>query len=715
MGMKFIYGRQDFKTLERGEENCYLMTNGLGGFSSMTVAGSCGRNDHALLMSCQASEAPNHRYNMVHRLQERLEFPDHAVWLSAQRFTDEKEQEDGYRYLSSFVYEDYPVWRYETEGVEITKRIVMVQGENTVGVSWHLENRSGRRVVLRVTPQLEFVPKGELLREGQEFTLTLADEKRMRQEGEAPAKRCAGSICANGRTLSFETNGNVEELPLTFRNDLYYAYDACDDRRETGCTAQNHSISFEVPAGEELTGEILYAAEPFAGKCSLASGEEAAAPENVGENTVRAKTVGNGEGCVTDRMAEELKQYRDALRRQSGLSDETAQTLAVAANQFISYRASTDGQTILAGFPFFEDWGRDTMISLPGCCISTGRYATAESILRTFMMYCKNGLMPNLFPEGKNQPMYNTVDAALLFIITVYEYYRRTEDKAFVISAWETMRQIVEAYATGTDFHIGMEEDGLIHAGGGYDQVTWMDVRIGDILPTPRHGKPVEINAYWYNVLCIMDFFARKYRGELPASDRDYAAMAEHTKESFREKFWDAEKGCLKDVLSDETQTAEEARKKLPDGQIRCNQIWAVSLPFSLLEREQERSVVETVFRKLYTPLGLRTLDPADEQFRPVYGGKLMDRDLAYHQGTTWVFPLGGYYLAYLKVNGYSEAAKRHVRAQLESITAALGEGCIGQLPEIYDGGRPVSSKGCFAQAWSVGELLRVYEALERR
>lgn len=713
MGMRFIYGRQAFKTLERGEENCYLMTNGLGGYSSMTAVGSCSRNDHALLMSCQASEAPNHRYNMVHRLQERLEFSDHALWLSTQRFSDGEDCEDGYRYLSSFTYEDYPVWHYEAEGVEVTKRIVMPQGENAVSVSWQLKNRSGRTVVLRVTPQLEFVPKGELLEKGQEFTLTLMDGKGMRQtERKAPSERSAGHVCANGQTLSFETNGRAEELPLTFRSNLYYAYDACDDRRETGCTACNHSISFEVSAGEELTGELFYAAEPFAENRSLTAGYEAAASGNAGEN--RRESVGSGEGCVADRLAEELKQYRDSLRRQSGLSDETAQALAVAADQFISYRASTDGQTILAGFPFFEDWGRDTMISLPGCCISTGRYATAESILRTFMMYCKKGLMPNLFPEGKNQPMYNTVDAALLFIITVYEYYRRTEDKAFVISAWETMRQIVEAYASGTDFQIRMEEDGLIHAGGGYDQVTWMDVRIGDILPTPRHGKPVEINAYWYNALCIMDYFALKYRGELSAPDRDYAEMAERTKESFRKKFWNPGTGCLKDVLSDEAQTSDGAGRRLPDEQIRCNQIWAVSLPFSLLEREQERSVVETVYRKLYTPLGLRTLDPADGQFHPVYGGKLMDRDLAYHQGTTWVFPLGGYYLAYLKVNEYSGEAKRHVRAQLESITAALSEGCIGQLPEIYDGERPVSSKGCFAQAWSVGELLRVYEALER-
>ena len=690
--MKFIYGRQDFKTFERGEENCYLMTNGLGGFSSMTIAGSCSRNDHALLMSCSAAEAPNHRYNMIHRLRESLKLGDREICLSTQDFTDHAEREEGYRYLSSFAFEDYPVWRYEVRGVEITRQIVMAQGENTVGVSYTVENRAGTDVTLCISPQLEFVPKGELLSEEQEFRFALGAGE---AETVGSGKYTGATVRSNGRELYFVTNGRVVEHELTFTTNLFYAYDACDDRREMGCTAENHCVIFEIPQGERLIGEILYSTESAA------------------MQRVHAQKDGSASDCgVTARMAESLKQYRNGLKKQAGLTDETAQVLVCAANQFISYRTSTDKQTILAGFPFFEDWGRDTMISLVGCCISTGQYEVAESILRTFMLYCRKGLMPNLFPEGRNEPWYNTVDAALLFIVTVYEYFCRTKDKSFVISAWTTMQEIVEYYAKGTDFHIGMDEDGLIHAGGGYEQVTWMDVRINDILPTPRHGKPVEINAYWYNVLRIMDFFAGKFRGELSEAPtgRNYADMAELAGRSFREKFWNADAGCLKDVLTD-----EEGESAKAETQIRCNQIWAVSLPFSLLERQQERQVVEMVYRKLYTPLGLRTLDPADPKFKPFYGGKLMNRDLAYHQGTTWVFPLGGYYLAYLKVNDYSESAKAHVRAQLESITAALREGCIGQLPEIYDGERPVSSKGCFAQAWSVGEMLRVYEALQRR
>lgn len=653
--MRYLYGRQDFKTFERGEENCYLMTNGLGGFSSLTVIGSCGRNDHAVLMSCAASEAPNHRYNMIHRLEEILTVGGEEYYLSSQDFAEEGKREEGYLLLSSFVYEDYPQWRFEVGGVEIVKRLVMMPGENTVGISYAVENRSGSRVKLKVLPHLQFVPKGKQLSEEQEFSFE------------------PGLIRSGGRSLFFRTNGRIQELPLRFEKDLYYAADACDGRAERGCTAVNHCVTFAAEEEEPQVWELVYGTEN-----AKVSAEE-----------------------IRDRLV----CRRRELLEQAGYEDETAQALTLAADQFISRRASTGGQTILAGFPFFEDWGRDTMIALTGCCMCTGQWETAESILRTFLAYCRDGLMPNLFPEGGQEPGYNTADAALLFIIAVYEYYVRTENREFLRDAWPVMQEIVEKYRMGTDFSIGMDEDGLIHAGQGYDQVTWMDVRVGEILPTPRHGKPVEINAYWYNALCIMEWFSHRLKGEASESGKKYGAMAELTKKSFREKFWNGEAGCLKDVLSEDP----AAR---PDCQIRCNQIWAVSLPFSLLEREQERQVVETVYRRLYTPLGLRTLSPDDPEFHPCYGGKMLKRDLAYHQGTVWTFPLGGYYLAYLKVHNYSEEAQERVRVQLDGITAALREGCIGQLPEIYDGGRPVSSRGCFAQAWSVGEILRVYEWL---
>lgn len=678
--MKFQYGRQDWKTFERGEENCYLMANGLGGFSSLSMIASCSRNDQAVLMAC--THSPNHRYNMIHRLEEVLDLggenrPSRRVFLSSQDFQCHNKRQEGFRLQTSFAYEDYPIWSYLAEGVEVVRAIALMYGRNVVGISYRIRNRSQENVTLEVRPHLQFVPKGQRMSVKQEFSYS------------------QGKITSNGQVLYLRTNGECRELPVCYHEDLFYRSDVEDGKMALGRSAVNHEIRFSVAAGQEGFLEIVY-----------------------------------GIDTILPNMTEILQNVSNHRKNlQERFHDETARALAASADQFISRRDSTGQKTILAGFPFFEDWGRDTMIALVGCCLSTRQYDTAKSILQTFMAHCRRGLMPNLFPEGTEAAAYNTVDAALLFILAVYEYQKRTGDSAFVRQAYPVMQDIIRWYAEGTDYGIHMDRDGLIMAGQGYDQVTWMDVRVEDILPTPRHGKPVEINAYWYNALRIMEKFAGEQPGgrskagtqdtkgqtenneaglqkscEDTQRQLDYGAMADRVYAIFEKAFWNQEKKCLRDVLSG---TAA-------DDQVRCNQIWAVSLPFSLLSREKECQVVETVFRKLYTPVGLRTLDPQDPQFHPFYGGAQLDRDLAYHQGTVWTFPLGGYYLAYLKVHDYSRQAKAYVREQLAGIETALREGCVGQLPEIYDGDNPISSKGCFAQAWSVGEILRVYEALEQ-
>ncbi len=645
--MKWIYGRQDFKTVERSEEACYLMTNGLGGFSSLTVAGAAARNDHAFFMACVRS--PNSRYNIIHRLREQV--GDRV--LSAQEMADGS-GEAGYRYLSSFTWEDTPVWQFQADGVEIRKEAAMEQGENTIALRYEIANRSREARTFLVTPFYQFTPKGEDLDPGREPAFV------------------DGKIAGEAGTLVYRTNGHDRQIRPE-KETYYYRYDACDGRRECGSAVALHQMGMTVPPGEERVLEVVWHLE--------APGETFVFPG--------AREV-----------IERAKQFRQELSRKAGFQDEIADVLVKSAAQFVSERASTGGKTILAGFPFFEDWGRDTMIALPGVSLSTGQYDTAKDILRTFAAYEKHGLMPNLFPEGENEPLYNTVDAALLFINCVWLYYEKTEDGDFVREMYPVMERIIEAYRTGTDYGIHMDGDGLIMAGRGLDQVTWMDVRIGDILPTPRHGKPVEINAYWYNALRIMEHLAF-LQGKEPG---EYARLAEQVKRSFTEQFWMEEKGCLKDLVSGTG----------ADVQIRCNQIWAVSFPFTMLDEEKEKRVVETVFEKLWTPCGLRTLERDDPQFHPSYGGEMMERDMAYHQGTVWPFPLGAYYLAYLKVHGYSRAAKEKVREQMEGLESALREGCAGQLPEIYDGAFPTVSRGCFAQAWSVGELLRVYEKLEK-
>lgn len=642
--MKWIYGKRDYETLQRGQENCFLMTNGLGGFSSMTMLGSVTRNDHAVLMAC--TQPPNHRYNVVHRLEEKMNTDGKDYWISSQEFAD-GHLEDGYRYLSSFSYEDTPIWRFQVNGIDIRKEMGLKEGKNTVAIRYEVTNRSREECSLTVIPYYQFKKKGSNVDAGWKIT---------------KSENC---ISAGRNKLYVRTNG--KQIDFSEKEEVYfYSYDACDGRKPEGRAYANHSIEIQVGPGQVKVLDLV-----FEMKKSQDSAEQ---------------------------IIDSVKNYRKRLVKKAGIKGEIPETLVKSAAQFISARKSTGGKTILAGFPFFEDWGRDTMIALPGICICTKQYETMKSILRTFAVNEKDGLMPNLFPEGKNDPMYNTADAALLFINCVYLYYGATGDEEFVKEMYPVMERIIKGYLMGTGYGIHMDTDGLIMAGEGLDQVTWMDVRVGEILPTPRHGKPVEINAYWYNALCIMLRFAFMV-------DKDgsvYSNLAEKAKESFNSKFWMEEKSCLRDVIS-----GTEA-----DEQIRCNQIWAVSLPFTMLDMEKEKQVVETVYEKLYTPYGLRTLEMEDPQFHPRYGGEMMERDMAYHQGTVWVFPLGAYYLSYLKVHDYDETAKRVVRDRLEVLESALREGCIGQLPEIYDGENPTFSRGCFAQAWSVGEILRVYEKL---
>lgn len=664
--MRFVYGAQDWTTRERGQENCYLLTNGLGGFSSGTIIGSNARNDHALFMAC--TKAPNNRVNVVNHLKESVRVGEKTYSISTQDYIakDRTEKENGYEYQLTFQFEDYPEWTYLVDGVEIQKKIVMKQGENTVVVTYEIENRSGRDATFIITPYFQFTKKGENMEQGQ-F---------LKKEG--------NKISSNGYSVFFWTNGEVEETKTEYVDDFFYAYDICDGRREYGRCGSNHTIQIKVLSKEKRQLVLLYSTNLLL------------------EDPSDAKLLKKAKELFAEEVA-----YRKELVNTANLTDPMAQMLVKSANQFVSERESTKGKTILAGYPFFEDWGRDTMIAMAGCCISTRQFATAKEIFRTFMQYCHRGIMPNLFPEGDHEPMYNTVDASLLFINTVYLYFEQTNDMAFVKECYPVMEEIIGWYKKGTDFGIHMDEDGLIMAGKGLDQVTWMDVRIGEILPTPRHGKPVEINAYWYSALKIMEKFTKEILLDEETA-KEYGALADRVKKSFNEAFWNEEKQCLKDVISD-----EEAYKKAED-QIRCNQIWAISMPFTMLDQEKETKVVDKVYETLYTPCGLRSLAKEEDEFHPVYGGEQRKRDLAYHQGTVWGFPLGAYYLAYLKVNHFSDEAKKTVRRQLSVLENTMREGCVGQIAEIYDGLRPVRSHGCFAQAWSTGELLRAYEALER-
>ena len=645
--MRFVYGKQEMRSADRAQEYSFLLTNGLGGYASVTSAFSVPRCDQGILVA--AVKAPNERITMVHRLSETLTMGERQVYLSTQHFADGTAPEEGYRHLSCFSYEYEPCWTYHVSGVQVVRRMAMAHEKNTVAVLYEIENRAAESCTLRAVPFLRFAPKEENLKKKKTFTYT------------------PGQVSCGDRTLYIHTNGTLQEIPALWQT-LAYPEDEKDGRPEKGMTGACCAVELTVQPGETARMEVIFSLEP-----------ETASAESI-------------------LLAQKGRLME--IEFHCGLRDFLARRLAVSADAYIAQRESTGGKTILAGYPLFSDWGRDTMIALPGCTLSTGRYEDAKSILRTFLAYEKDGLVPNLFPEGTTEPMYNTVDAALLLIDCVWQYVQRTGDQAFVEEAYPVMERIIAAYQSGTHHAIGMDEDGLIHAGDGLDQVTWMDVCVQGILPTPRHGKPVEINAYWYNALRIMEIFAEQTGRDGAA----YGALAARVLRSFVEKFYITEQGYLRDVLSG---TAA-------DDQLRCNQIWAVAMPFTMLSPEQERSVVDTVYRHLYTPCGLRTLSPEDPEYHGSYGGPQLERDMAYHQGTTWVFPMGAYYRAYLKVHGNSVEAACEVRTALDALEPMMREGCAGHLPEIYDGDFPTDSKGCFGQAWSVGEMIRVFESVEK-
>ena len=605
----------------------FLLTNGLGGYASLTRDFTIDRCDAGVFVA--ALRAPDLRINMVHGMKERFD--------GEEAFS-----------LQHFSLEPVPCWIYKAGDVIIQRQLALGYGENTCALSYRVENTGSAPVTFTAAPVFKLAPKEDPI------------------EKEKPIAADPGMVSDGIYTLYIYASADGTTYPARWQTERYPEDDK-DGRAEKGLAFTCNDYSITVLPGQTGYLELVFGCKP-----ELPTAEE-----------------------IIAKACDRRKQLLSACP----FRDPVARYLYMAADAYIVRRESTGGKTVIAGYPLFSDWGRDTMIALPGCTLSTGRYSDAKSILKTFLAYEKDGLVPNLFPEGGVEPRYNSVDAALLLIDCLWQYYGRTGDRSLIEEAFPVMERIIKAYRTGTRHHIGMDEDGLIYAGQGLDQVTWMDVCVDGVLPTPRHGKPVEINAYWYNALKIMAKFAALL-GKDPA---DYAALAEKVKNSFRKQFWLEEKGCLKDIISGTP----------ADAQLRCNQIWAVSMSFTMLDEQQEKAVVQAAEKHLLTQRGLRTLSPEDPQYHGYYGGNQFDRDMAYHQGTTWVFPMGAWCRAFLKVNGNTARAAEALLEKLSQMEEMLTEGCLGQLPEIYDGDDPYEGKGCYAQAWSVGEMLRVYEEIE--
>jgi predicted glycogen debranching enzyme len=419
-------------------------------------------------------------------------------------------------------------------------------------------------------------------------------------------------------------------------------------------------------------------------------------------NFVITLKEGDSVGIVISTEDTTLKSAHDILavektRREgliNGLNTSSLHNLlTLAADQFIVKR-DDELKTVIAGYHWFTDWGRDTMISLPGLCLSTGRYEDAKKIIAAFAKSVSNGMLPNRFQDNGEPPEYNNADGTLWYFIAVYKYLLATGDKAFVLhEVLPVLKEIVDWHFKGTRYKIHVTDDFLLYAGEAGQQLTWMDARVGNWVVTPRMGKPVEIQALWYNVLKI---FAELLALNGQQHDADMVSLsAAKAKQSFKEKFWYAEGNYLYDVI-DEHNNA--------DTSLRPNQLFAISLPHPLIEGEKAETVLKAVTEQLYTPVGLRSLSPGDKQYTGIYKGGPLQRDASYHQGTVWAWLLGPYIDALIKVHGDTDEAGNVI----VTLNGHLKDACIGSIPEIYDGDAPHHAKGCIAQAWSVAEILRV-------
>ena len=645
----------------------WLETNGIGGFSSSTVIGLNTRRYHGLLTA--ATNPPVGRLVLLSKLEEALTIDGRRYELSTNQYPGVVHPQ-GFNHQIGFRLDPFPTFIYEIDGVQLTKSIFMVQGENTTVVQYEM----------KTSDKLQFV-----------------DSRSADSSNEGLDKpKCIGQIKLEIRPLiafrdyhstthengalnpNIETeNGLVTCRPYSDLPQLQLAHDSADVDK-TGFWYRNFQYTIEQDRGLDF-------AEDLFSPCAFIFDLTKRAEVSIIASTER-RAAHNAEAYRHSEI--ERRIHND--KRENQLIN----ALSSAADQFIVARER--GQTVIAGYHWFADWGRDTMIALPGLTLATGRTDVARSILREFANHVDQGMLPNRFPDAGETPEYNTVDATLWFFAAVRSFLKYTSDYDFVrTNLYAVLKDIIEWHVKGTRYQIHVDEDGLLYSGEPGVQLTWMDAKVGDWVVTPRHGKPVEIQALWYNALRVMEELAGKFKDV--GATKLYADRANKALTSFNEKFWNEEAGCLFDVLNGETS----------DASIRPNQVIAVSLTNSMLSKERAASVIRIVGRELLTPRGLRTLSPGDPNYVGRYEGDPRRRDVAYHQGTVWPWLMGPYITAYIKTFG-KRTGRKFAAAWLEQFLEHLDEACLGQVSEIFDGDAPHAPRGCVAQAWSVSELLRV-------
>jgi predicted glycogen debranching enzyme len=648
------FEREAWSDLEVALRREWLETNGLGGFASSTIIALNTRRYHGLLVA--ATKPPVGRLVLLSKLEETLLIDGKRIDLSANRYPGVIHPQ-GFHYLKQFRLDPFPVFTYEVEGIEIEKSVFMIHGENSTVIHYQLTKNNRPEVPknlrLEIRPLIAF-------------------------------RDYHGTTHENGviNPAVQERSGLASVTPYHGLPSLHLAHNSIK-LRKTGDWYCNFEYDAERERGLDCSEDLF---NPFALCFDLRLRRRA---------SIIASTEQRDVAQAVEYRRAEITRRRKALVA-SPIEDGFAQSLAAASDQYLVSRG--DEKTVIAGYHWFGDWGRDTMIALPGLTLPTGKYDVARSILRTFAKHVDQGMLPNRFPDAGETPEYNTVDAALWFFEAARAYLAYTGDLEFVRDELYPMfADIISWHARGTRYGIKVDPSGLLASGELGVQLTWMDAKVGDWVVTPRRGKPVEIQALWYNALCIMEDLASRFSDE--AARKRYRQMAAVAQWSFNRLFWNEKLSCLYDVVNGGP----------PDPSIRPNQIFAVSLPHSMLPLDRSGSVVEKVKEHLLTPFGLRSLSPSDPQYRGCYTGGPTDRDGAYHRGTVWSWLLGPFITAYMKVNDGSEEARRQAQAWLSPLESHLGEAGLGNVSEIFEGDAPHRPCGCIAQAWSVAEILRVY------
>jgi len=664
----------DIHDPEKNATREWLVTNGLGGYASGTVEGIITRRYHGVLIA--ALPSPHGRVVMLSHVAEQVRFPDGRRVEFGGRERLLNGTPPSRSFLVSFRTESgLPVWRFDIEGIVIERRVFLTHMQNTVHLMYELLD-GAERVELGLRPSVNFRwqenPVSEPLGWPYEFR-AVADcfEVALAQSPLPPLR-----LLAFGHEPTFTLKGRR-------LNQVQYAVE-----ESRGYHAEGDLWSpgyFRVSLGRGERASLVASTESFE-TMSVLSSEAALDAELARREHLLARA---GAAAGTDVGAELVLAADQFIITPAGRLEEAARARA----------AGDEVRTVIAGYHWFTDWGRDTMISLEGLTLTTGRHQEAGYILRTFAHYIRDGLIPNMFPEGEKEGLYHTADATLWFFHALSRYTQVTGDRLTLDGIYPRLESIIEAHVRGTRFGIRVDPaDGLLTQGEDGYQLTWMDAKVDGWVVTPRRGKAVEINALWYNALRLMEQWAAERHD---AAADDYRAMADRAARSFNKRFWYDAAGHLFDVV--------DAESGGNDARCRPNQILAVSLPHPVLDRSRWEPVVRTVRDRLLTPVGLRSLAPGEPDFKARYYGDLRARDAAYHQGTVWGWLVGPYVDAWLRVFPTDRAA---ARAALQGFEAHMSDACVGSVSEVFDADAPYTPRGCIAQAWSVAEVLRVSHCL---